>query len=157
MGEFTGALALMDGTCETGAILGWRLMREELPGVRFVVVQRDPREVLRSLAQHGWDPHLIAEEISQRALMLQHVARLPGALSFQYPQLSDPLVARAIFEFCLEAPFDLGWWERLEATNIQVDMGSRIQRLAENAPRIAAFRHEVMMRSAKLEAPPCMN
>lgn len=154
--EFKEALEPLAGTCETGAVLGWRLIREELPGVRLVVIRRDPVEVFQSLLRFGIEADL--DDLVRKWVLLDVVAALPGVLTIQYPALGDPQVCKALFEFTLDLPFDWQWWEDYNRTNIQVDMGSRLQELIQNRPRIEAFKAEVAARTGLLErAGQCLN
>lgn len=147
--EFKAKLRLVDGTTETGAVLGWRLIRAELPEAKLVVIRRDFREVGASLSR--WvDPPW--EDLVQRAVMLDAVSDLPGVLSIEYPALEDPMVCKMLFEHCLDLPFDWGWWGQLQSTNIQVDMGARLRHLATNHQKLEAFKQEVAQRTRSLEA-----
>lgn len=151
--DFRAKLSLMDGSCETGAVLGWRLIREQMPDCKLVVVMRSVEEVTSSLAKFGLV--VPAEELQARAVMLGMVASLPGTMVLAYSQLSDPLVCQALWEHVLELPFDWQWWQRCESTHVEVDMRARLQRLMLNAPHLAALKAEVSAAGAKLGGGPC--
>lgn len=139
------------GSCETGAMVGWRLLKQKLPEARICVVLRDVADVAVSLAKQG----LLVDtrELEARAAMLEMLAEQPGVLVLEYDELSLPEVAGALFEFCLERPFDFGWWERMENINIQLDFGARVDRLRSRAPALAALKAEVI--SMTKGAPTC--
>lgn len=151
--DFRAKMELVDGSCETGAVLGWRLIREQMPSCRLVVVLRPVGEVAASLAKFGLEPPM--EELQQRSMMLGIVASLPGTMVLSYEQLSDPLVCQALWEHCLELPFDWQWWARYQALRIEVDMGARVARLVANAPRLAALKAEVALAGSSIGGGPC--
>lgn len=154
--EFQQKLRLVDGTCETGAVLGWRLLRAEMPEARIVVVHRPWQAVAASLAAFGLAPPV--EDLKARAVMLALVSAEPGVLSVNFDQLNDPMICQMLFEHCLELPFDWQWWGRLAPLNLQVDMPSRLARLHANYPRLEAFKAEVAARSAVLlQGAQCLN
>lgn len=154
--DFKDRLARLSGTCETGAVLGWRLIREELPTARLVVVKRDPLEVWKSLSRFGIDADL--DDLVRKWVLLDVVSALPGTLTLSYESLADPLVCKTLFEHCLDLPFDWGWWEQFSSTRIEVDMGLRLQRLVLNRGRMDRFKAEVAARTAKLgESHSCLN
>lgn len=156
VGDFKAKLRLLDGTVETGAVLGWRLIREELPEAKLVVVRRDFREVGLSLAKFGLQPPW--HELIQRAMMLDAVSEVPGVLTIEYSALDDPLVCKALFEFCLDLPFDWAWWQQFHTTNIQVNMPRRLAHLAANYANLEAFKLEVSTKSQLLPGGPlCLN
>lgn len=139
------------GSCETAAVLGWRLIKQMMPDARIAVVRRDSGDVAVSLAKQGLvvDP----QELEARAAMLDHVAEMPGVLNVQYEALSNPMVASSLFEFCLLKPFDFAWWESFDSTNIQIDMPTRIARLQQRQGAIAGLKAEVI--AATKRAPLC--
>jgi hypothetical protein len=154
--EFKDKFALLDGACETGAILGWRIILEEMPGLKMVVVRRDPLEVHRSLLHFGVEIPL--EDLVLKWILLNKVAELPGVLALEYHSLVDPLVCKELFEFCLDLPFDWQWWEQYHQTKIELDMASRLQELISNRPRIERFKKEIRERTSLLEgAKQCLN
>lgn len=148
VGEFKARLAVLSGSCETGAVLGWRLLVEEIPGVRLVVVKRDPVEVFQSLLRFGIDADL--DDLVRKWVLLDVVSALPGVLTLPYPALSSPQACQLLFEFCLDLPFDWQWWEKLHSTRIEIDMRLRLQDLIMNRGRIESFKAEVAQRTAKL-------
>lgn len=155
IGDFRAKLALMDGSCETGAVLGWRLIREQMPEAKLVIVLRPVGEVVASLAKFGVEA--LPGELEQRYLMLTMVANLPGTLVLSYSQLSDPLMCQVLWEHCLELPFDWQWWSQYQALHIEVNMRTRLQRLASNAPRLEALKAEVAAAGAGIGGGPCLN
>ena len=51
--QFISGFRLMAGTCETGAVLGWRIIRQVMPEVKLVTVRRPVHEVAASFARFG--------------------------------------------------------------------------------------------------------
>jgi hypothetical protein len=144
--DFVFRLAGMAGTCETGAMFAWPLLRRMLPEVTFAVVRRDPRAVCASLERFGLNGYL--EEMQARAALLDEIAALPGVLSVDADSLANPGVCSALFAHCTGRAMSARWWGHMAALNVQVDMPSRIDRLVRNADRIAALKAEVARRLA---------
>lgn len=136
------------GSCETAGMLGWRVLRKEIPGVKIVVIRRDLGEVLASLARFGLQPDPV--EMYKRAVMLDMLSHQPGVMTYPYSMLGDPEICRTIFEYCLDCPFDWDWWVRLNATNIQVNMNDKISQLIQVAPAMEAIKRELASRSVGL-------
>lgn len=154
--EFKARLGQLSGTCETGAVLGWRLLVEEIPGVRLVVVKRDPVEVFQSLLRFGINADL--DDLVRKWVLLDVVSALHGVLTLSYESLASPQACQQLFEYCLDLPFDWQWWEALSCTRIEVDMQLRLRDLILNRDRTESFKAEVMLRTAKLgEHHQCLN
>jgi hypothetical protein len=136
----------MVGTCETGAVSAWRVIREEIPEVKFVVIKRPVKEVIASLNKLGVAPSF--GHLSDMVNMLENVASLNGSLAVDYDELDSPVACRRIFEFCLGIPFDWEWWEYYSQFNIQVDVRRQIELINKNAPRLMRLKKEVEMRSS---------
>jgi len=141
----------MVGTCETGAVEAWRVIRAEMSECKFVVVRRPVSEVLASFYKLGLfpDPQIILD----RAGMLESVAALPNTLVLDYSELAGQLGCRRLFEFCLELPFDHNWWEYYAGFNIQVDVEAQLRLTESNSIRLREFRAEVAHRTAGLALP----
>lgn len=153
--DFDRSLAGYNGSCETAAMVGWKLIVEKYPKMRLVVVKRPPEEVVKSLAEHGFfiDP----EFIEARDAMLDAVSNLPGVLTIQYSDLEQEATCKEVFEFCLCTPHDSEWWQELDARNIQIDMKQRYLVLQENAESLERLNLEVIAETAKLGARECLH
>lgn len=153
--QFEDALSQCDGSCETAAMVGWKLIVQRYPHIRLVVVKRPLEEVIRSLANKGFtiDPAFI----EARAHMLDAVSNLPGVLTFTYEQLQEESVCKEIFEFCLQTPFDYEWWDEMRRKDIQIDLKERFMCLQENANALANLNAEVIAETAKLGASTCLH
>lgn len=148
--EFMTRLAAYDGTVETGAVVGWRLIRRYIPQAQIIVVKRQVAEVKASLRAVGLTP--IPGEIEARGRLLDECAAALGVLSFTYDQLDDPEICRRIFETCCGFWLDRAWYDRCANRNVQVDVPIQVARLIANRDRIAAFKAEV---ARELEAEIC--
>lgn len=126
------------GTCETGAAFAWKLIREMLPEARFVVVRRDPAEVVRSLERFGITGQ--EGEMWGRARDLDRISAEPGTVTIDHTDLGDRAVCAALYRFCLGVPMPRAWWAALDPVNIQVDVGRQLQLLAERRPQIEAVK-----------------
>ena len=144
--EFTNAFAsgMLDGSCETGAMLGWQLIRKDMPGARIVVVRRDLQAVGKSLQAAGLPPDW--PELERRSAMLDLCSRQEGVVSVEYEDLNSPIACQQLFEHCLELPFDWEHWARFSAVNIQVNMQQRVDRLYERHQALEALKADVRAR-----------
>ena len=98
----------------------WRIVRRELPECKIVLVRRPLIEVHKSLARAGAVTDLSA--LAEVDAMLDAAATDPAINSIHYDQLSDPMIGKLLFEYCLELEWDFEWWSRLVQVNVQVDM-----------------------------------
>lgn len=137
----------ISGSCETGAVEGWRILLERRPYIRPLVVFREPEQVKASLAKFGLRDD---EAIDRRWLALQALAEQPGVPSFDFDELGKRSCAEALFLYCTGQQCPDGWFEHLNALNIQINMEHRIALLQANAPQIAKLKAEVALASAHL-------
>lgn len=147
LGHFAQGLA---GTCETGAMFAWKLLRYYMPEARFVTIHRPRTEVLDSLARFGFRD--LEQEMERREAMLQVISQQPGTLNLRFWELDDPKICEGLWQHCLGPgpEFCLDNWLGFHRTNIQVDMGDRIMRLAYNHRAIEALKAEVLAQQRAL-------
>lgn len=151
--EFEASVFAHDGSCETGAVLGWRLWREKYPGLKLVTVHRPVPEIMDSFRQFGLSPNY--EEMLQREAMLEGLASQEGVLAVSFEQLRYRETVARIFEHCLELSFDDDWWEDLRERNIQVNMKERLLLLHSNFSRLENLKNEVLLATSRLEDSSC--
>lgn len=132
----------MTGTCETGAVVAWRLLLAKLPGVRFLVVRRKLEEVQASFAR--LQVELVPGELEARAEMLDLIGQNSRVKVVEFHSLGNPEVGQEVFEYCLDIPWDRRWWEHLSRLNIQVDIHARLQQLHRNAAKLAFLQEEIV-------------
>lgn len=151
--DFEERLNLVDGSAETGAMLGWKLIKEKMPKVKLLVIRRPVGEVADSFARHGItiDPGLL----EARAAVLD-ACSASGVPSFAYSALDHGEVARAIFEYCLDLGWDQEWWEGLRQRNIQIDLPRRMHELWARREALGQFNSEVLAASQKLGSSSCL-
>lgn len=156
VGDFLGSFrAGLEGTCETGSMFGWRLLREAMPQVRLAVVRRPLPEVMASLSRWGLGGPLLQAEMEVRDSLLDSISTLPGTLSLPWTELGDPAAAKGLWEFCLpERELDWELWERMTWTNIQVDMEARLEQLRRNYKKLQRLKAEVAFRQMALRGDP---
>lgn len=136
--DLAGRMVTFDGSCETGAVVGWQAMLDQFPDAKMVVVKRPLIEICRSLERQGLVPHLI--DLGRKAFLLQELASIDGVLTCRFGDLNSPHECRLLFEHCLEEPMDLGWWESLAPVNMQVDLRARLTDQVNNAVNIAVMK-----------------
>lgn len=153
--EFANKLASYDGTCETAAMVGWRLIVHRWPQMRLVVVKRPIDEVIDSILEQGFQVE--RSFLEEREHMLDSLSSLPGVKTYSFASLEEQSTCKEIFEFCLQEPFDLQWWEELRNIDLQIDFKARVQLIGANALALNALHAEVLLESSKLESKSCPN
>lgn len=152
--SFEDSLKKVAGSCETGAMLGWKLLVARHPSWCYVVVHRRPEAVRESLAAKGITlPDGFLEE---RFAMLEAFSRVRGVLTVDYEDLSRASVCGEVFEFCLRRPFDQEWWQELAVMNLQINLVERMIRLQGRAQALSALNSEVLTATAKLGSQQCL-
>ena len=148
--DFKAALDDLRGTCETGAAIAWRLLRQEYPQAKLVVVQRPVGEVMDSFARMRLFPSDtladLTNEMLRRALFLNELSRQPNVLFLPFRAIDEEAGCAMLFEHCLGIPHDHEWWLCLRDLNIQIDFPARLKRLARNAAHLARLKAEVVER-----------
>jgi hypothetical protein len=132
----------LDGTVETAAMLGWRLIRKRLPDARFAVIRRPVHEIERSLSQFGIEAK--PGELLERAEMLNEISEHPGVLTLQYGDLCHQQFRQQLFEHCLQRPWVEGWDRAWAWRNVQIDVHARMKYLADNRARIEALKAQLV-------------
>ena len=146
--DFLDRLKGLRGTCETGAAFAWRLIRAQVPDAKFAVILRDPEQVDASLSQFGLMGYGI--ELRQRYAHLLEISNQPGVFTCTFDLLQERSVCAALYRHCLDGELDPLWWKQLDPLNIQVDMGRRVQRLADNHQRIEGLKAQVNEQMARV-------
>lgn len=149
MQDFEDSLDAVDGSVETGAVLGWRLLRAWHPEMRLATVHRPVGDVLGSLAKLGLGP-AYAPDMIARAEMLRAAAGAPGVMSVGFEGLSYEPVAAPLWEHLLQIDWDYEWWKDCCGRNIQIDMAARLRRLAANAPGLDRLKLEIVYEVSQL-------
>lgn len=146
--DFRQLLAGVDGSCETGAVAGWKLLRLEFPKARFVVVRRPIGEIVDSIRRQGYEP--APGVLETRGEMLDVLAKAPGVRAYDFADLADSGVCRDLFEFCLDLPFDPVWWRQLSQINIQIDFKERMEWLLGRQEETRNLLEEVAAANTRL-------
>ena len=149
IGQFYGRDRLA-GTCETGAMMAWRVIKHRMPEAKLVVIQRPTADVAFSLGRCGLFPGLL--ELEHRKTYLEAISRLEGTKTLSFQQLERKDVCEHLYEFCNGEQAPEGRWEYFADFNIQVDMQKRMQKLKANAEAIAGLKASVMREVAMISA-----
>lgn len=113
------------GICETALGFAARSMYRLCQEARVAVVRRDLGSIKESISRQsftmpqGWAERAAAE--------LDRAAAIPGALAISYEELGTEAGAAAIFEHCLQRPFDREWWTQLAGRRIETDFAMAVQ------------------------------
>ena len=138
------------GSCETGAMMAWRIIRHRMPEAKLVVIQRPVSAVAFSLGRCGLYPGLL--ELEHRKTYLEAISRLDGTKTISFNQLARKDVCEFLYQFCNgEAPAK-GRWEYFADFNIQVSMPERLAKLQANAKALAELKGSVMKETAVISA-----
>jgi len=133
------------GTVETGMCEGWQLAQALMPDARRVVIRRNMDDVAASLAKHGI---YIDDQLISRNKRLDEISQRPDVLTVTFDQLNTESTCKAVFEHCLQIPFDRDWWLWIKDQNIQIDMQEHLKTLQKNYEGIENLKREAMMRVA---------
>ncbi len=132
------------GSVETGAMAGWRLLRERYPAAPIAVVRRPIEDVRLSLSQFGVAPR--AGDLEARSAVLDEIERQPGVLSVTFHDLYEQETRRRMFEHCLIYGWKPEWDARWAHVNIQVDLAKEMREVAQNQIAIVAMKKELAAR-----------
>ena len=135
------------GTCETGAVEIWPILRRSVPNCRIITIHRPLKDVCASLAAAGYTPPL--ETLTRRYAALERLAEEDGVLSVPFGALVDPKWCAMVQEYALGQPFNWSAWREADEINIQVEYSTRIQRLAERRPALDKLKAELAERLAE--------
>lgn len=149
--DFEDVLDGVRGSVETGAVLGWRLLREWYPTMRIATITRPVEDVIRSLNAFGLGT-ANAADMYARAEMLRALSMQPGVENFSFEGLSLESECARLWEFCLRKDFDFEWWREMAPQNIQIDMTARVRALQANAPGLELLRAEIVNEISQLGA-----
>jgi GNAT superfamily N-acetyltransferase len=134
------------GTCETGAVEVWPILRRSIPACRIITVHRPLEAVCASLEAAGYEPPLC--DLQRRNAALEALAGQDGVLSLPFDVLDDPRACAVLQEYALGVPFDWPAWREAACLNVQINREQRLARLTERRPQIEALKAELVERLA---------
>lgn len=143
----------MWGSVEQTAIIGWRLIRKELPDLKTIVVRRPLQEVYQSL--HHYNLPVSLAGLAEMNAMLDDIGKQPGVHSINATDLDAPVTCKWLFEYCLELEFDFDWWSTLAMMNIQMNHDDLFKIRGEVEERWALFQQDVLSRMEEVRN--CLN
>jgi len=138
----------MWGSIEQSGIIGWQVIRKELPDLKTIVVKRPLQEVYNSLAQMGIQPHL--NNLAELNELLDVVSNQPGVHTISSASLDSPMMCKWLFEYCLELEFDFDWWMHLAPLNIQINMDEVMKIKGEIDERYKLYQADVLERMKEI-------
>ena len=115
------------GAAETLAAPAWPLLLTAAPTMKVLIVRRSLEEILDSLLAASKDRVQLDLEglrrmLSYIARALDRLALQPQALVVDFHELAREETCKAAFEHCLPYKHDHGWWNFMQAKNIQSDV-----------------------------------
>lgn len=152
--DFEDALDAVDGSVETGAMLGWRLLLKRHPDWRVVTIHRPLWQIANSFARLGVNG-IDWENMKAREAMLEALTLQPGVRGYGFDELDVEHTIASIWEFCLRRDFDYEWWVEMRSKNIQINMAERVARLQANGPALDLLKSEILAETAKLGERSC--
>jgi hypothetical protein len=144
----------MWGSVEIGGMIGWHLIRQELPDLKTVVVRRPLQDVYGSIANLGLQGNLT--NLAELNATLDLIASQPDVYSINASDLDAPAMGKWLFEFCLELEFDFDWWYELVQLNIQIKIDEVLEAKEEIIARYNLFREDVLSRMDEVRDSLCL-
>jgi len=139
----------MWGSVEIGGMIGWQVIRKEMPELKTVVLRRPLQEVYNSITMMGYQGNLTY--LAEYNAMLDLIAEQPDVYSINSSDLDAPVVGKWLFEYLLELEFDFDWWYKLSQVNIQVNM-AEVEDVREEAnSRYTLYQEDVLKRMEGLK------
>lgn len=137
---------MLAGTCETGAMFAYSLLKREIPHIRILVIRRPASEVNASLEKIGVMGQ--ADPMVEGERLLRVISTDPGVTTIKFSDLEKPAVLEWIYAHLTGESVDPAWLAQMRAFNIQIKMGDRIRRLQERAEQIASLKAQIHRRIA---------
>lgn len=109
-----------NGNSDSGALPFLDLIRAEIPGLKVLMLRRDPEEVKHSLTEIGLPSHLVD--------YLAPLLEADADMVVDYPDFRDPEVAEKIWEKFGKGPFDKERHRKLAQTRITADLGQAMDK-----------------------------
>lgn len=147
--DFLAQFAQVDGTIETGAVLGWRVVRKFLPQTRIIVLRRPLIQVGRSLVNQGLQ--FDHSDLLFKAVELERLAQQPFVQVIEYEELGDEFAMAKLFESLLGRPASGTWFRQISEINLQIDLSERLWYLQTHQTRISQFKQDIITQSAMLD------
>lgn len=152
--EFKAKLSGLVGSVETGAVIGWKAIREAIPDAKIIVLKRPLDQIQDSLRAIGLGDASILSEVAERRLILDVVGEQEDVPTISYDALNERDGCAWLFEYCLHKSFDMAWWDSFKDKNIQVDVAQMMQKLARNREKIKALKAEISQPKAVITCEP---
>jgi hypothetical protein len=139
----------MWGSVEQTGMIGWQVIRKELPNLKTVVLRRPLQEVYQSLANLGVNANLTG--LAELNATLDVIATQPGVHSINTSDLDAPVMGKWLFEYLLEQEFDFDWWYQVSQVNIQVNIENLEVVGEEVKARYALYQEDVLRRMEEIK------
>jgi len=127
------------GSAETTAGPWWRLVLDEFPGIKLVIIRRKPEAVLDSVMKtvSGIDETELAKHLRYLDRKLDQITvRNPDALVVDFDDLVWEAACATIFEHCLPYEHDGNWWRTLSQINVQIDLAGMLRYMVTNKEQL---------------------
>lgn len=134
------------GAADTAAAHGYWLARYYAPALREVVVRRPVEDVVQSYlvlsrdTPFFYDEPLLRKRMEYGERMLDRIVKRPGVLEVSFSDLHTEATGKAVFEHCLQLPFDADWWRYWSPVVVQLDMAKFLTYYHEHRQDITTFK-----------------
>lgn len=116
---------------DTALGLIWADVKDALPdNLRVAVVHRSQRAVAASLEAIGAP----VPDLGAFAAKLEQI----GGEHFEFDELNREAQARAMFEWCLDRPFDRAWWMGLRDVRLECNKAAYVRDVERNLAGVRA-------------------
>jgi len=138
------------GSVEIGGMIGWQVIRQELPDLKTVLVRRPLQDVYNSILKMGFQGHLT--NLAELDATLDVISEQPNVYSINSTDLDAPVTGKWLFEYLLEQEFDFDWWHSMIQTNIQVNLDEAIAIKPETDARYELYHKDVLERMKSIRS-----
>jgi hypothetical protein len=134
------------GTAETSAALGWRIVSALVPGIRMAVIRRPVEDSVRAMLRVDlrgaavYDERVVHAGLEREARAIDELAMQPGVLAIDFADLFGESASAALFEHCLQMPFDRHRWLQLREWKIVPDVPALLRYYQANRAAVDQFK-----------------
>lgn len=124
------------GNSDCGNILYVNLIKRHFDHARFVIINRDVEEVIRSLDEmEGFSD---TETVYRADVTLKALRNETDALQIDYDDLGEE-ACRRLWDYCVGTPFDKTRWEMLDGIDMNIIPEKKVKQIQENRLNIESL------------------
>ncbi len=124
------------GNSDCGNILYVNLIKRHFDHAKFVIVNRDVEEVIRSLDEmEGFSD---TETVYRAAVTLNEIRDKHDSLQIDYNDFGEE-ACRRLWDYCIGTPFDKTRWEMLDGIDMNIVPEKKVKQIQENRLNIESL------------------